>query len=67
MKISEIAAALRIASADMMTFALKSGDMDYPDQMVLPFITNFLSDDALRRLSTQGLSPSCPAKVPTIR
>jgi hypothetical protein len=57
MKITEIAAALRIASASMLAFALKNGDVDYPDQMVLPFITNFLTDDALRRLSTEAAPP----------
>jgi len=64
MKIAEIAAALRIASADMLVFALRNGDMDYPDEMVLPFITNFLTDDALRTLSTQGLPPSSPSTRP---
>ena len=62
MKITEIAAALRMASADMLIFALRNGDMDYPDQMVLPFITNFMTDGALRRLSTDVPSRSSPAK-----
>ena len=57
MKISEIAATLRRAAVDMETLATTDGDLDYPDEIVLPFILNFLTDDP-RRFSTHKASKS---------
>jgi len=42
-EISEIAAYLRKAATDMQEFAARNDDMDLPNQVVLPFITNFLT------------------------
>ena len=45
MKLTEIAAHLRRAAVDMEKLATTDGDLDYPDEVVLPFILNFLTDD----------------------
>ena len=50
MKITEIAAYLKKAAADMHEFAAKNDDMDLPNEVVLPFIVNFLTGN-LRELS----------------
>jgi hypothetical protein len=49
MKHSEMAAALRQAAADMQLIAIMDGDWEMPDEMVLTYISNFLTDRKLRR------------------
>ena len=49
MKHSEMAAALREAAADMQRIAIMDGDWEMPDEMVLTYISNFLTDPRLRR------------------
>ena len=49
MKHSEMAAALREAAADMQLIAIMDGDWEMPDEMVLTYISNFLTDPRLRR------------------
>ncbi len=44
MRISEIAAVLQKAAVDMQAFAANNDDFDFPDQVVLPFVMNFLTD-----------------------
>jgi hypothetical protein len=56
MKITDIVAVLYKAATDMQAFAAKNSDLDLPDQVVLPFIMNFLTDERLRKLSTDGPS-----------
>ena len=51
MKISAIADFLETAATDMRTFAARNDDFDMPEQVILSFITNFLTDERLRRLS----------------
>jgi hypothetical protein len=51
MKISAIADFLETAATDMRTFAKKNDDFDLPEQLILPFIANFLTDKRLRQLS----------------
>jgi hypothetical protein len=49
MKHSEMAAALRQAAADMQLIAIMDGDWEMPDEMVLTYISNFLTDTSLRK------------------
>jgi hypothetical protein len=49
MKHSEMAAALRQAAADMQLIAIMDGDWEMPDEMVLTYISNFLTDPSLRK------------------
>ena len=56
MKISAIADVLEKAAIDMRAFAVANDDVDLPEQVVLPFITNFLTDQRLRKLSAVGSS-----------
>src|SRR5271170_6864898 len=49
MKHSEMATALRQAAADMQLIAITDGDWEMPDEMVLTYISNFLTDPSLRR------------------
>ena len=49
MKHSEMAAALRGAAADMQLIAIMDGDWEMPDEMVLTYISNFLTDPSLRK------------------
>jgi hypothetical protein len=49
MKHSEMAAALRKAAADMQLIAIIDGDWEMPDEMVLTYVSNFLTDQRLRR------------------
>jgi hypothetical protein len=64
MKITDIAAALQKAATDMQAFAARNDDLNLPDQLVLPFIMNFLTDETLRKLSSHP--GRCISKV-TIR
>ena len=56
MKITNIVAVLQKAAIDMQAFAARNDDLDLPDQLVLPFIMNFLTDERLRKLSADGPS-----------
>ncbi len=51
MKITDIAGVLQKAAIDMQAFAHRNDDLNLPDQVVLPFIMNFLTDERLRKLS----------------
>jgi hypothetical protein len=62
MKISQIAAVLRKASTDMEAMAAQNDDLDYPDEMVLPLIRNFLTDERLRNVLAYAPTPSIPLK-----
>src|ERR1700722_10950281 len=42
------------AATDMQAFAAGNDDLNLPDQVVLPFIMNFLTDQRLRKLSADG-------------
>ncbi len=44
MKITTIAAKLREVAVDMEIMAAMDGDWDYPDELVLPFIINAVTD-----------------------
>ncbi len=44
MTLTEIAARLRMASAEMNTLAALTEDMDWPDEIVPAFILNFVLD-----------------------
>jgi len=54
MKITDIVVVLHKATTDMQAFAARNGDLNLPDQLVLPFIMNFLTDERLRKLSAEG-------------
>jgi hypothetical protein len=56
MKVTEIAAVLRSAATDMQVFVANNDDMNLPNEVVLPFIINFLTDKRLRRLSADAPS-----------
>jgi hypothetical protein len=56
MKITDIVAVLRKAATDMQAFADENNDVKLPNQVVLPFIMNFLTDERLRKLSADGTS-----------
>ena len=56
MKITDIVAVLHKAATDMQTFAARNDDLNLPDEVVLPFIMNFLTDERLRKLSPDGPS-----------
>jgi hypothetical protein len=51
MKITDIANVLHKAAIGMQAFANRNDDLNLPDQAVLPFIMNFLTDERLRKLS----------------
>jgi hypothetical protein len=53
MKISAIADALQKAAADVRAFVTRNDDLDLPEDIVLPFIVNFLTDERLRKLSLE--------------
>jgi hypothetical protein len=44
MKITAIAARLRKTAVDMDVMAALDGDLDFPDELVLPFIINAVTD-----------------------
>jgi hypothetical protein len=49
MKLSVIAARLRKIALDMEAVAARTNDLDFPDEMVPPFVANaFTDDNALR-------------------
>jgi hypothetical protein len=49
MNVTQIAAVLRKAADDMEALA-REGEFAIPDEMVLRYIVNFLTDTALRKL-----------------
>ena len=51
MKITDIVAVLRKAATDMQAFAARNDGLNLPDEVVLPFIMNFLTDERLREFS----------------
>ena len=53
MKLTQIAAKLRKTAADTEALAAKEGDLDFADEVVLPFIANCLTDDNLLRSPKQ--------------
>ena len=50
-KVTEIAVVLRRAATEMQAFAVNNDDLDLPNELILPFIINFLTDKRLRKLS----------------
>ena len=64
MKHSEMAAALRRAAADMQLIAIMDGDWEMPDEMVLTYISNFLTDASLRR--PRAVKPSAQSARGTL-
>jgi hypothetical protein len=52
MKITEIAARLRTIAANMEVLAIREGDLDYPDEMLLPFLVNAFADDNVLRFAS---------------
>lgn len=56
MKVTDIVAVLNKAATDMQAFATRNDDLNLPDEVVLPFIMNFLTDERLRKLSADGPS-----------
>jgi hypothetical protein len=62
MRISEIAAVLHKAAVDMQAFAANNDDLNFPDQVVLPFVINFLTDKGLRKFPTQLSTRSSSAE-----
>jgi len=57
MKITNIVAVLHKAAMDMQAFAARNDDFDLPDQVVLPFIMNFLTDERLPCAKCSLLQP----------
>jgi len=55
MTISPIADVLQKTAIDMRAFAARNRDLELPEQVILPFIMNFLTDQLLRKLSAVGL------------
>jgi hypothetical protein len=62
MRISEIAAVLQKAAVDMQAFAANNDDFNFPDEVVLPFVMNFLTDKELRKFPTEPATQSSPAE-----
>ncbi len=52
MKITTIAAKLREVAVDMEVMAAMDGDLDYPDELVLPFIINAVTDKRMLQKRT---------------
>ncbi len=56
MKITDVAARLRKVAVDMEEMAVRDGDLDFPDELVLPFIINAVTDNGMPTFSKE-----CPA------
>jgi hypothetical protein len=56
MKITEIAAKLRKVAVDMEIKAAIDGDLDFPDELVLPFIINAATDKKMLEERTAAAS-----------
>ena len=52
MKITTIAARLLQTAIDMEILAATDGDLDFPDELLLPFIINALTDKRILEEST---------------
>ena len=52
MKITDMVPVLYKAATDMQTFGARNDDLNLPDEVVLPFIMNFLTD--VNEPGTQG-------------
>jgi len=48
--------AAKLIAVPMQAFAARNDDLNLPDEVVLPFIMNFLTDERLRKLSADGPS-----------
>jgi hypothetical protein len=57
MKITQIAARLRTVAANMEALAIREGDFDYPDEMVLSFIVNAFTDDNVLKFAKTTCPP----------
>jgi hypothetical protein len=55
MKLTEIAARLRTIAANMEVLAIREGNLDYPDEMTLPFLVNAFTDDNVLRFASAVL------------
>jgi hypothetical protein len=53
MKLTVIAAKLHKIALDIEALAAKEGDLDFPDEMVLPLIKNAFTDDEVLRTFTE--------------
>ncbi len=63
MKITEITASLRKTAANMELLSIREGDLDHPDEMVLPLLINaFTDDNVLRFASAASCSRSQTAR-----
>jgi hypothetical protein len=51
-----MAARLRKTAVDMEEMAAREGDLDFPDELLLPFIVNFVTDNRMLTFSKE-----CPA------
>ncbi len=56
MKLTQIAAKLRETAADMEALAAQEGDLDFADEVVLPFVANCLTDDNLLKSPKQHVA-----------
>ena len=55
MKLTEIAARLRQVAANMEVLAIREGDLDYPDELMLSFLVNAFADDNVLRFASAVL------------
>jgi hypothetical protein len=62
MRIREISAVLYRAAADLPAFAARNDDLNFADQVVLPFVMNFLTNEGLRKFPMQLPTGSSPAE-----
>jgi hypothetical protein len=68
MKLTTIAAKLRMTAAEMETLAALGADMDYPDKFVLSFINSWLTDPSMfstlsRELHNNNSSQANPGAI----
>jgi hypothetical protein len=62
MRVSEIAAYLEKMARKMKKFAAKHDDMDLPNEIVLPFITNFITGNLIE-ISPVNRSPNAAPEL----
>jgi len=67
MKISEIAARLRIVAINMEVLAARDDDYYFPDEMVLPLVVNSFADDAALRFTRPANLCLSLARVLSVR
>jgi hypothetical protein len=58
LKFSDLSLAFQESAADMQAFAIRNGDFDVPDEVVLSLIVNFQFDRRLRKLSISAEKPT---------